>query len=110
MLGQLELLPRIKQMKNLWDRISLKYVINPLDEDETGEMIRYRLKTAGYISNVELFTKDAVSEVYQYTQGYPRKISMLCHNALASLVMDNKTIVNGSLVRDLISKEARIGV
>src|SRR5881296_486024 len=37
LLGQMELLPRIREMKNLWDRISLKSVIDPLDEARSEE-------------------------------------------------------------------------
>ena len=32
LLGQVELLPLIREKKNFWDRIALKYVIQPLDE------------------------------------------------------------------------------
>ncbi|MFA6609783.1 MAG: hypothetical protein WCT15_02915, partial [Candidatus Omnitrophota bacterium] len=110
MLGQLELMPHLHRMKNLWDRISLRYVLNPLDEEETREMIKYRLKAAGYESSVDFFTNEAIVEIYRYTQGYPRRISMLCHNALKSLVMDNKSIVDANVIRDLISKEVQIAV
>jgi general secretion pathway protein A len=107
LLGQLELLPRLREIKNLMDRISLKYIINPLDEDETKEMIEFRLQQAGYNGSISLFTDDAMSEIYHYTQGYPRRISMLCHNALKSLAMENKSIVDGQLIRDLISREIK---
>ncbi|MFA5096213.1 MAG: AAA family ATPase [Candidatus Omnitrophota bacterium] len=104
-LGQLELLPHLREMNNLWDRISLKYVINPLDEQETKEMIEFRLKVAGYNSSVEFFTEDAIREIYRYTQGYPRRISLICHNALKALMMDNKTVVDAALIRDLVAKD-----
>lgn len=110
LMGQMELLPRIREIKNLWDRVSLKYVLNPLDEKETKEMIGFRLKAAGYDSNVEFFTDEAIKEIYRYTQGYPRRISMLCHNALKALVLENKHIIDINIVRNLISKDAKIGV
>ena len=44
--SQMELLPRMKKMKNFYDRIGLKYIINPLDERETKEMILFRLRQA----------------------------------------------------------------
>jgi len=50
LMGQMELLPRIRNLKNFWDRIALKYVINPLDEPEAKEMINFRLSQAGYNS------------------------------------------------------------
>jgi len=110
LLGQLELVPNLRQMKNLCDRISLKYVINPFDEKETREMIHFRLKAAGYDSSVDFFTADAVSEIQRYTQGYPRRIAMLCHNVLKTLVMEKKFIADGALIRDLASRDARVGV
>ena len=87
LMGQMELLPRLSQMKNFWDRIALKYVLNPLEEDEVKEFIGFRLEAAGYASCYPLFIDAAVRGVYNYTQGYPRKITMLCHDALEYLVM-----------------------
>jgi len=107
LLAQLELLPRLREIKNLMDRISLKYIINPLDEKETKEIIAFRLQQAGYNGSVPLFTDEAMAEIYRYTQGYPRRISMLCHNALKSLVMENKSLVDGQVIRDLISREVK---
>lgn len=99
LLAQLELLPKIREMKNLLDRISMKYIINPLDDGETKQMIEFRIHQAGYKSPMPLFKDEAIAEVYQQTQGYPRKISMLCHNSLKSLVMNNKIVVDRDVVR-----------
>ena len=110
LLAQLELLPRLREMKNLWDRISLKYVLNPLDEDETKEMIDFRLRAAGYDSSLPFFTDEAIAEIYRYTQGYPRRISMICHTALKNLVMENKPVVDVSIIQDLIARDVKITV
>jgi general secretion pathway protein A len=107
LLAQLELLPRIREIKNLMDRISLKYIINPLDETETKEMVRFRIKQAGYQGSTALFTDEALVEVYRYTQGYPRRIAMLCHNALKVLVMENKPVVDARILRDIVAKEIK---
>jgi general secretion pathway protein A len=110
LLSQMELLPQIREIKNLWDRISLKYVINPFDEHETREMINFRLKAAGYNSGVPFFTEDAITTIHHHTQGYPRRISMVCHNALKVLVMENKPVVDTNTIQDLISKDVKIKV
>lgn len=107
MLGQLELLPRVREMPNLMDRISLKYVLNPLDQQETKEMIVFRLRAAGFNSEYNIFTDEAIDEIYRYTQGYPRRIAMLCHNALKTLVLENKPVVDVDVVRGLIAKDVR---
>jgi len=104
--SQLELLPRIKEIKNFYDRIVLKYVINPLDEFETREMISFRLKQSGFNPEFKLSTDEAVSEIQRYSQGYPRRINLICHNALRSLITTNKTVVDAVLIRDLIARNA----
>ncbi len=106
LLAQLELLPKIREMKNLMDRISMKYIINPLDDTETKEMIEFRIRQAGHRSNMPLFKDEAILEIYQNTQGYPRRISMLCHNTLKTLVMENKVVVDRDIVRKTVAEQS----
>jgi general secretion pathway protein A len=105
LLAQMELLPEIRQIKNFWERIALKYVINPLSETETREMIRFRLKQAGYVSAAPLFNDLALDAVFDFSQGCPRKITMLCHNALEMLVIKNRAVVDKEIIQDLVSEE-----
>lgn len=107
-LAQMEILPRLKKIRNFLDRVSLKYIINPLDVQETKEMIQFRLSQAGYNGGAGLFTNEAIKLIYDYTQGYPRKISALCHNALESLVMKQRQTVDGDLIQPLIEEEERM--
>ena len=107
LMGQMELLPRISKIKNLWDRIALKYIINPLEEDEVKELIEFRLKQAGYVSRYPMFNDSAINAIYNYTQGYPRKIAMLCHDALEYLIMYRKEIVDKEVIQRLIQKEVK---
>ncbi|OGW77801.1 MAG: hypothetical protein A3K16_06035 [Omnitrophica bacterium RIFCSPLOWO2_01_FULL_45_24] len=102
--SQMELLPRIKKIKNFYDRIGLKYIINPLDEKETKEMIFFRLKTAGAEDPKKIFTDGAVNFIFGCSQGYPRKTSMLCHDALEFLVMNGKAIADESVVREVAAR------
>lgn len=105
LLGQVELYPKIVNMPNFMDRISFKYTLNPLDAKETRELISFRVKAAGYNSRMDLFLDEAVSEIYNYTRGYPRKITKLCHQILKELILQNKHAVDRILVRDVIAKE-----
>ena len=73
-------------------------------------MINFRLKAAGYNSLMDFFTDEAVAGIYRYTQGYPRKIAMLCHNALKLLTMENKSVVDAKVVNELIAKDVAIAV
>lgn len=109
LLGQLELHAKIVNIPNFLDRISFKFTLNPLGFEEVKEMINFRIHQAGYKANVPLFLDDAIREVYSYARGYPRKITMVCHKALKSLIMNNKLAVDQQMVREIISEEARTG-
>lgn len=107
-MAQIELLPRIKRIRNFIDRIALKYTINPLDETETKEMIAFRLRQAGLKGKNSLFDDEAIKLIYRYSQGYPRKIAMLCHDALETIVMKDASVVNAEIISGLIAQETAI--
>lgn len=106
-LSQTELLPRLRKIKNFMDRIALKYIINPLDESETKEMITFRLRQAGYTAQESLFTDDAIKLIYEHTQGYPRRIALLCHDSLEALIMYDKNRIDSELIENMIGQEVR---
>ena len=105
--AQMELLGRIARVTNFIDRVALKYSLNPLSEEETADMIQFRLRSAGLPYGRSLFSSDAVSVIHRFTQGYPRQIALLCHNALESLVIHEKAVVDAWLVEELIRHESR---
>jgi len=108
LLGQMELLPRISGMANFWDRIALKYVINPLGEDEIKRMIEFRLKQAGGNgTSGALFTDEAIRRIWQHAGGYPRKLNLICHDCLEYLVMYDKRLVDEDVVGQVIDAEVK---
>ena len=109
LLGQMELLPLITGMPNLMDRISYRCTLEPLNVSETRQMIQFRLEEAGYRSRLELFTDDAVEGIYDYSEGYPRRIAMICHKALRALVMGRGRVVDGALIEELAQQEVDAG-
>ena len=108
-IGQTELLPKLKRIRNFSDRISLKYILNPLDINETKSMIGFRLQQAGYDSERTLFTDKAVELIYQHTQGYPRRIANVCHFALEELVMREEPVVEENLIAEVIERDRKVG-
>ena len=105
--AQMELLGRLARVTNFIDRVALKYIINPLSEEETAEMIQFRLRSAGLPYGRGLFSSEAVSVIHRFTQGYPRQIALLCHNALESMVIHDKSVADAALVEELIRHESR---
>ncbi|MBI4597694.1 MAG: AAA family ATPase [Candidatus Omnitrophica bacterium] len=105
--AQMELLPRVRRIRNFIDRAALKYIVNPLSEEETAAMIRFRLQSAGLPAEQSVFAPEAVRAIFRWTSGYPRQIALLCHNALEALVMHDKSMVDGAMIEEIISHESR---
>lgn len=105
LVGQLELLNRLRRKRNLWDRIALRYVLNPLDKEDLVKAVEFRLTQAGCNDINRLFTGEAMEMIFAYTQGYPRRFTLLCHNALASLVMYEKQVVDVEIIRHVIDQD-----
>ncbi|UCE05258.1 MAG: AAA family ATPase [bacterium] len=71
-----------KEIRQLKQRVALRYHLSRLSRGETEEYINHRLKVAGYIFSDPIFSPGAVDEIYAYTHGTPRAINILCENAL----------------------------
>jgi type II secretory pathway predicted ATPase ExeA len=109
LLGQMELLPLMTEMPNLLDRVSFRCALQPLDSAQTRDMIQFRLREAGYRSHLSLFSDGAMDAVYRYSDGYPRRIAMLCHRALRALVMDRARLVEEEMIEELVHEEGEGG-
>jgi general secretion pathway protein A len=109
LLGQIELLSTVRGIPNFMDRISFKTTLDPLGFDEMKEMVHFRIKQAGYRARMDLFLEDALKEIHQYTRGYPRQVTMLCHRSLKEMLMKNKSVVDRELVNGIIEEEAQHG-
>jgi type II secretory pathway predicted ATPase ExeA len=79
-------------LKQLVQRIRLRFHIGPLDARETHEYIEHRLKVAGS-EDTDLIADDAFAPIYRCTGGIPRLINMLCDTAfLCALAEDKQTV------------------
>ena len=105
LMAQMELLPRIREKRNFWDRICVRSVIHPLDRLDTQALIAFRMRQAGYTPRKNLFTAEAIREIYRHTQGYPRRITTLCHDALEQLVVSGKEGIDEDVIRVLVEQD-----
>jgi len=90
LVGQPELNQKLEapDMEQLLQRVSLRYHVRALSEEETKEYIFHRLKVAG-ISD-EIFENNIFPYAYEYSGGIPRLINTLCDTALTCSYADNQ--------------------
>ena len=81
--GQPELDEKLSRhgWRQLVQRISLKRYSMNLSEEDTYRYLQHRLKTAGY-KGPSIFSRNAQKQIWKYSEGIPRKINILCDNAL----------------------------
>ncbi len=80
LVGQPALLPAINRMPEWEERLSVKCLLRPFSQPETGDYVDHRLKVAG--ADRQLFEPDAVPTLQELTHGIARRINRLCDLAL----------------------------
>jgi general secretion pathway protein A len=79
--GQPELREKIKRLRQLDQRILLRFHLNNLDFSNTVGYIDHRLGVAGRSKN-GVFTESSLEMIFRATGGVPREINRLCKLAL----------------------------
>ncbi len=82
LLGQPELDTKLESpdLRQLRQRITVRWRLAALSAHETREYVSHRLKVAG--ASKEIFTELATREIHRRTRGIPRVINLLCDRAL----------------------------
>jgi len=100
LIGQPELREKINELKQLKQRLAIKYHLNPLNEQETEKYIIHRLEVAE--ATREIFTTNAMHLTWERSDGIPRVINNICDMSL--LVGFTKKL--NKIDRDLIEEVA----
>jgi general secretion pathway protein A len=91
-----ELLDRT-ELRQLAQRITGRYHLEPLSREETRGYVRHRLRVAGAAG--EIFTSSALAEVHRLAAGIPRVINVTCDRALLGAYTQETRQVTAALVR-----------
>lgn len=93
--GQPELREKLEsqKLKQLLQRVRLRFHIGPLDPREMREYIEHRLEIAGHSAH-DLFAEDCFGDIHRYTGGVPRLINTLCDTALLCAFAEQKTALD----------------
>ncbi len=91
-----ELLAR-NDLRQLAQRITGRYHLEPLSREETASYIEHRLKVAGALG--EIFDPGAKKEAFRLSQGVPRLVNVICDRALLGAYSLESRKVTPRLVR-----------
>lgn len=100
--GQSELREKLDShsLRQLKQRVSIRYELMPLSGPETSGYIRHRLAVAGVRDGRGVFTRGAVEAIYEASGGVPRVINAICDAALLAGYADNRRKIDRQLVLD----------
>ena len=91
-----ELLART-DLRQLAQRITARYHLEPLSREETASYIEHRLKVAGALG--EIFDNNAKKEVFRLSQGVPRLVNVICDRALLGAYARESRRVTARVIR-----------
>ena len=112
LLGQPELrqLLQRQNLRQLSQRITARYHLMPLGQDETQAYVRHRMEVAGASRNP--FGRRAMRVLYQRSGGVPRLINIIADRALAGAYSKESHAVNARLIHEAANEvqpsEARV--
>jgi general secretion pathway protein A len=100
LVGQLNLkdVLRTPELRQLDQRVSIRYNLRPLTGEETAAYVAHRLTIAGGGSVVS-FTPKALQAVHRITTGIPRLINLVCDRALLAAYSERAQRVTPDMVR-----------
>lgn len=94
----------LKELRQLKQRIAVYCILKPLNRKQVYHYIHHRLYKAGARGNT-IFTRNALRLIYKYSQGIPRKINILCDNALINGFGYEKAKIDAKIIKEVHAEQ-----
>jgi len=103
LIGQTELRGKLKlpQLKQLEQRISVRYHLQHIDKGEVPKYIYHRLMVAGSEGRIT-FSRGALRNIFKYSKGIPRLVNLICDRALLNGYTKGKYTITTPMVLQAI--------
>lgn len=101
--------PELNQRLNLYDlrqlrqRVMVRYHIGPLDSDEIKNYINWRLEIAGAKLRIE-FNDEAIEMISRFSGGTPRLINMICDRALLAGFVHETSKIDFNIIKKCVEE------
>ncbi len=104
LVGQPELHDKLmhQSLRQLRQRITIYYHIQPLDKADIKQYIYHRLtRAASFLNSPSVtFTDEAFDAIYHHTKGSPRTINALCDRALTAGFVAETNFIDHSIIEN----------
>ena len=99
LMGQPELRDRLNnpKLRQLRQRITVRYHLKPLQFSEIGRYVQHRLAVSGS-KGAPYFTGPALWRIYRYSKGIPRLMNALCDKCLLAGFVQQRDSINYKMV------------
>jgi general secretion pathway protein A len=99
LMGQPELRDRLNspRLKQLRQRITVRYHLMPLTRFEVAQYVQHRLQISG-ANGAPYFTRPALWRIFNYSHGIPRLVNALCDKALLAGFVEHSDRINYKMV------------
>ena len=99
LIGQPELRDLLDRndLRQLAQRITGRYHLEPLTREESAQYVEHRLRVAGALG--EVIDNAAKKEVFRLSQGVPRLINVICDRALLGAYSQESRIITKRLIK-----------
>jgi general secretion pathway protein A len=103
--GQPELLSLLArdELRQLNQRITVRYHLLPMGFDSTRRYIDHRMELAGRFRAAE-FTSAALKRVFRFSGGVPRLVNVVCDRALLIGYSEEERVISGPMVAQAVSE------
>lgn len=100
LLGQPELSEKLSspQLRQLEQRVSVRFHLTPLTQEETRDYIQHRITVAGGTGTIH-FDEKALKTISDHTQGVPRKVNILCDRALLVAFVEGTGRITENIIK-----------
>ena len=107
LVGQPELHAKLAtlQMRQLEQRIAVRFHIHELTRTETEQYITHRMSVAG-AAHAVIWSRRALRLIHHYTGGIPRRINLLCDRVLMTAFVRETHRVSAAIVRRSVQELA----
>jgi general secretion pathway protein A len=104
LVGQPELRDKLNrpELRQLRQRIGVRYHIDALSREEVTRYIEHRLSLAATNGSAPEFEESAVDEIYRYSKGVPRLINQVCNKALLTGFVQETRRIRDDIIKQSI--------